>query len=51
MKKREEVELKETISDYFDGLDVDMEQVITVGDLHELVVDHEFQEIPDGYLN
>ncbi|MCW8929920.1 MAG: hypothetical protein OQL19_06765 [Gammaproteobacteria bacterium] len=51
MKQTEEVELKEHISEYFDGLQVDMSHMVTIGDLHELVVDHEFEDIAEDYFN
>ncbi|MCU7939841.1 MAG: hypothetical protein KZQ64_06185 [gamma proteobacterium symbiont of Bathyaustriella thionipta] len=37
MKAMKEVELKENISEYFNGLDVDLQHMVTIGDLHELV--------------
>ncbi len=43
MKPTEEDELKDIISEYFDGLEVNMNRMVTIGDLHKRVVDHEFK--------
>lgn len=51
MKQTEAVELKEHISEYFDGLEVDMNCMVTIGDLHKMVVDHEFEDISSQYFN
>ncbi len=51
MKQTEEVELKENISEYFDGLEVNMNHMVTIGDLHQMVVDHEFEDISSEYFN
>jgi hypothetical protein len=51
MKQTEETELRDNISEYFDGLEVNMEYMVTIGDLHELVVDHEFKDIGSQYFN
>lgn len=51
MKTNKEEKLQKYISEYFDGLRVDMKQMITIGDLHEMVVEHEFEDISDTYFN
>ena len=51
MKDATEDELQETISEYFDGLEVNMKLMVTIGDLHQMVVEHEFKDIPEDYLN
>ncbi|MCP3850615.1 MAG: hypothetical protein GY694_10310 [Gammaproteobacteria bacterium] len=51
MKPTEEDELKDIISEYFDGLEVNMNRMVTIGDLHKRVVDHEFKDISDKYFN
>lgn len=47
MKQAEAMALRDKISDYFDGLDVDMKQMETIADLHKLLADSEFQNISE----
>lgn len=51
MQQNKADELKAGICEYFDGLEVDMQRIVTIGDLHELVVDHEFKDVARHYFN
>ncbi len=51
MQQNKADELKEGICEYFDGLEIDMQRIVTIGDLHKLVVDHEFKDVASHYFN
>ncbi len=48
MDQAKQQELEDTLAEYFDGLQVDFNQIKTVDDLFERVVETEFKDIPDG---
>ncbi len=51
MQQAKAIELQEGISEYFDGLDINMNRMVTIGDLHKTVVDHEFHDVSPQYFN
>jgi hypothetical protein len=47
MTDRQQVELAEMIAEYFDGVEVDLANSSSLGDIFEVVVDQEFKDIPE----
>lgn len=50
MNAARQAELSALISEYFDGLYIDLAVIATVDDLYALVVEQEFKEIPAAYF-
>ena len=45
MVPSQQARLEKIISEYFDGLRLDMSNMTTIADLHQIVVDHEFEDL------
>lgn len=50
MTLRQKEELREMIAEYFDGVEIDLENSKNLGDIFEVVVDQEFRDIPESVL-